>query len=101
MEQNQVIQITPYLVGYFDRQDRAKRLTSPGFMTRELTSYHQVRQQEVAQELVTSAIKTETLKGIRKEIKRLMRKAEKMQGDDLRRIGARIEALYRKAEQLQ
>ena len=99
MEQDQVIQCTSYLVGYFDQQDRAKRLTTPGFMSREIASYYQTQRRKMAQEVVTSAVKVGTLQEIRKRIKRLVRKAEKAQGDELRKIGAEIEELYRQAEQ--
>lgn len=101
MEQNQVMQITPYLVGYFDRQDRAKQLTTPGFMARELASYYHTQQKEIAQELVTEAVKVGSLRAIQKQIKKLVRQAQKAQGAELREIGAKIEALQEQAERWQ
>lgn len=100
MEQDQVMQITPYLITYFNQQDRAKRLTVPGFMTRELASYYHTQQQRIAKELVTGSVKVGVLKGIRKQIRKLLGRAEKAQGDDLRKIGAEIERLYQQAEAL-
>lgn len=94
------MQITHYLIAYFDRQDRAKGLSLPDFMARELTSYYHARQKKLVGELVTEAIRVGTLKGIHRKIKKLLRQAEKMQGDELRQIGARIEALYKQAKEL-
>lgn len=94
------MQVTPYLVAYFNQQDRAKQLTTPGFMVRELASYHHTQQQQITKELVVGAVRVGALKGIRKQIGRLLKKAEKSQGDDLRRIGAEIERLYQQAEDL-
>lgn len=44
MTNNQALQIAPYLVGYFARQDRARCFTIPGLITREITSYYFTRQ---------------------------------------------------------
>lgn len=94
------MQITPYLVTYFNQQDRAKRLTVPGFMARELASYYHAQQRQLAKELVTGSVKVGALKRIRKQIKKLLKRAEKAQGDELRKIGAEIEQLYQQAEEL-
>lgn len=98
MEESEVMQITPYLIAYHDRQDRAKRFTAPGFMARELASYHHARQREIAKEVVAGAVKVGTLKAIRKQIRKLLKQADQAQGEELRAIGARIEVLAKQAE---
>lgn len=51
MTNNQALQIAPYLVNYFARQDQAKRFTIPGLMTREITNYY-FTQQRILLEII-------------------------------------------------
>jgi HPt (histidine-containing phosphotransfer) domain-containing protein len=96
MAENQVI--IPYLVAYFDRAERAKRYTMPGFIARELASYHVLQQKKLAGELITESIKLQAIKKIQRQVKRLVKQAESLQGDELRQVGAQIEKLQEQAE---
>lgn len=98
--EKQAMRISPFLVCYFNRQDRARRFVTPGFMTRELSSYYATEQRKQAQALLDSALKVRMLKNIQKQIKQLLRRAEKAKGEELRKIGGKIETLYRQAEDL-
>jgi hypothetical protein len=97
MAENQVI--IPYLVAYLDRAERAKRYTMPGFIARELASYHVIQQQKhLAGELITESLKLQAIKKIQHQVKRLIKRAESLQGDELRQVGTQIEKLQEQAE---
>ena len=89
MAENQVI--IPYLVAYFDRAERAKRYTMPGFIARELASYYIAKQKQDT----TEAYYYGVIKGARRRIKQIKRQVTPMTDID------KAQRLYQEAINLQ
>lgn len=98
-KEDQALFLSPYLTAYFNRRDNALGFAQPSFMTRESISYYLYWQRET-QKLNTETIRTKVIKDIRRQARKLHKQARTLQGEELRKVGAQIEVLYKLAEKL-